>query len=660
MGWRSALAGAVLCALFGLALWWGSGLPMLGYDLLFFLKTPGMSPPREVVIVYMTDDSFARLGQASVPNWDRQLHAQLVDRLTADRARVVVFDVVFDTTNAPAADAALAEALRRNGRVVLAAGRVEGLRHQVHMSSVVPPIDMLREAAAAWGVAGVYRPSQDNAVARQYFEGTELVPSLPWAAAQVAGAPVARGPQARQRLAYLNYYGRALSLPWVSYLEALDKVPGFFRDKCVFVGLLPKLQNPLEESVDSFPSPYSVLGGSRFPGVELGATAFLNLLRGDGLTELSASVQVIVVLLLGLMFGGGFPRLSLGWAGGLAAAALVAILGVTAQMAVQRVWWGWTIPVFVQMPLALAWAVGGRYVRLRYEKEVLTRTLEETTRLVEATKLTAQKPARLVPDHELVRLVGKGAYGEVWLARNAVGVFHAVKIVRRAAFPSDVPYEREFRGIQKFMPVSRTHPGLVHVLHVGRNDDERCFYCIMEAGDDQTTGQRIDPETYSPKSLASELKWRGRLSPEETVRLGLALSLALEHLHQHRLIHRDIKPGNIIYVNGQPKFADIGLVTDIAGEGQPVSLLGTQGYIPPEGPGTPGADVYALGKVLYEAAMGRDREFFPEVPTAVYEEPEDSVLRRLQAVIFRACEARAEERYRTAGDLQAALRELAG
>jgi serine/threonine protein kinase len=313
---------------------------------------------------------------------------------------------------------------------------------------------------------------------------------------------------------------------------------------------------------------------------------------------------------------------------------------------------------FVQIPLALTWSFGSVYLKLKFDRDVAQRTLDETTKLFEATKLTAHKPMQLVADHDLVRLVGKGAYGEVWLARNAIGVYHAVKIVRRAAFPSDVPYEREFRGIQKFMPVSRSHPGFVHILHVGRNDTERCFYCIMEAGDDQTVGQKIDPETYTPKSLASELKWRGRLPAEETLRLGLALALALEHLHQSRLIHRDIKPGNIIFVNAQPKFADIGLVTDIAGEGKDVSFLGTQGYIPPEGPGSPGADVYALGKVLYESAMGRDREFFPEVPTAVYEEPEDSVLRQLQEVIFKACEASAHERYQTAAELHAALLEI--
>src|SRR6266540_333203 len=95
-----------------------------------------------------------------------------------------------------------------------------------------------------------------------------------------------------------------------------------------------------------------------------------------------------------------------------------------------------------------------------------------------------------IPDHELLRCIGRGSYGEVWLARNALGAYRAVKIVLRRTFEHDRPFEREFGGIQKFEPISRSHEGLVDLLQVGRNDQEGYFYYVMELADD--AGQRSD------------------------------------------------------------------------------------------------------------------------------------------------------------------------
>src|SRR2546422_3774175 len=194
-----------------------------------------------------------------------------------------------------------------------------------------------------------------------------------------------------------------------------------------------------------------------------------------------------------------------------------------------------------------------------------------------------------VPDHELLRRVGRGSYGEVWLARNVMGSFRAIKVVYRDSFDSDRPYEREFGGLQKFEPVSRTHPGFVSLLHIGRNAAAGYFYCVMEVADDLASGQAIEPESYRPRTLASELAKRGRLPLEECVELGVAMAAALAHLHSKGLVHRDIKPSNVIFVNGAPKLADIGLVTQI---GTRATFVGTEGYLPPEGPGSPGADLY--------------------------------------------------------------------
>ena len=98
-----------------------------------------------------------------------------------------------------------------------------------------------------------------------------------------------------------------------------------------------------------------------------------------------------------------------------------------------------------------------------------------------------------IPDHTLLRPIGRGAYGEVWLARNVMGVLRAVKLVERRQFDNDRPYEREFAGIQRYEPVSRSADGLVHVLHVGRNDAEGYFYYVMELADGANVADGIPP-----------------------------------------------------------------------------------------------------------------------------------------------------------------------
>src|SRR5438552_6018764 len=91
--------------------------------------------------------------------------------------------------------------------------------------------------------------------------------------------------------------------------------------------------------------------------------------------------------------------------------------------------------------------------------------------------------AALIPDHEVLRRIGSGSYGEVWLSRSVTGAYRAVKVVHRASFEQDKPYEREFAGILKFEPISRAHEGHVDILHVGRNDAAGYFYYVMELAD---------------------------------------------------------------------------------------------------------------------------------------------------------------------------------
>jgi serine/threonine protein kinase len=273
--------------------------------------------------------------------------------------------------------------------------------------------------------------------------------------------------------------------------------------------------------------------------------------------------------------------------------------------------------------------------------------------------------APLIPEHELLRPIAAGAYGQVWLACNRLGVYRAVKIVQRASFDHDRPFEREFAGIKAFEPISRSHEGLVDLLQVGRDDGAGYFYYVMELADDlngqsppqktSATEQSTFLDSYLPRTLASELKRRGRLPLDECIQIGLALTEALAHLHNQKLVHRDIKPCNIIFVGGAPKLADVGLVT---GVGEALSFVGTEGYIAPEGPGTPQADIYSLGIVLYVLSTGKSHQDFPEPPADLAAQANHAQWLEFDAVVHKACQANVPERFQDAEALHAELKLL--
>jgi len=261
-----------------------------------------------------------------------------------------------------------------------------------------------------------------------------------------------------------------------------------------------------------------------------------------------------------------------------------------------------------------------------------------------------------IPDHDVLRKIGGGAYGEVWMARGVTGAMRAVKVVWREDFDDERTFEREFEGILKFEPISRDHPGLVNILHVGRSPDGVSFYYyVMELGDDVRTGQEINPIEYEARTLRPDGKAGVRLEPSVCIDVGARLAEALGHLHGCDLAHRDVKPSNVIFVNGKAKLADIGLV---AARDQR-TFVGTEGFVPPEGPGSAQADVYSLGKVLYEIATGKDRLDFPELPDELPTGLEKTRWLELNRIICDVCEPRISRRkISTAAGLAAALHNL--
>ena len=205
----------------------------------------------------------------------------------------------------------------------------------------------------------------------------------------------------------------------------------------------------------------------------------------------------------------------------------------------------------------------------------------------------------------LLQKCGDGAYGEVWLARDTIGANVALKIIKNGGRYS----ERELAGLKNYKDCN--HPNLLKIRYVEITDAQ--IICIMDAADDLNHGNN----EYQPDTLANRLRKYGRLDGKEITDMLDGLLSGLEELHKNGLVHRDIKPDNILWVNGRATLADVGLIA-FEGAG---SLVGTPGFLSPrvlEGnPAETSDDFYALGKVIYCALTGLAVTEYPSLPIDV-------------------------------------------
>ena len=208
----------------------------------------------------------------------------------------------------------------------------------------------------------------------------------------------------------------------------------------------------------------------------------------------------------------------------------------------------------------------------------------------------------------LGREIGHGAAGIVYLATDAKGKFAAVKVCFREELGNG-RYERELRGAKLYKRIPPSE-GLVRLQELG--ECEWGFYTVMELADDEFGARPGATVGYRPKTLSSVIAGEKALSVKESLNLGLALAKGLVTLQRHHLLHRDIKPGNVISVRGHFVLSDPGLLVE---ESEAASLVGTPGYVPPENFVGAEGDVYSLGLTLKAASFGRPVEELAMGPT---------------------------------------------
>ena len=628
---KSALTGAALTVLCGLLLWTplGAAWENASYDSLYHFNPRAVT--NRVVLIQMDNTACDALGQTRA-SWDRALHAQLLNQLAAAGCQLVVFDVLFDEVRDAPTDQKLAAAMRRQPKVVLMAGVNQPKDPGKEILETVLPLPIFLDAATNWGIGKL--DASDKIVRRHWpFPAPDTnYPSLPWTAARVAGARLSEAPQEQWLRYYRSHDGWDGGWDAFSYDRALKKLsdkPDDFRGKIVFIGNQPDLSET-NSLADTFRTPY----GENVGGVEILATTFLNLMQGDWLRRLPAGMEVLLLMLTGILIGGSLCHLK-------PLQSLLAAIGIFLAVMLVFVswsyfgdhWFPWLVIAGGQVPCALAWAWVSKTRQVAFSLE--------------------RFPGYVLVDE---KFFGEGAFGKVWRVRNAIGQLQALKEIQRSKFKDAEPYEREFHGIKSYKPVSAQHPGLLHIDFVNCNEPQGYFYYVMELGDALDADWEQKGGTYEPRDLTRVYSQAecGRLPACECIRLGIVLLEALDFLHQQGLVHRDIKPSNIIFVNGLPKLADIGLVRE-AREGavEDSTWVGTPDYMPPEPPGTKVGDIYAMGKVLYVISTGHPAKSFPELSTTLVAK---SDFMRLNDIFCRACRPAADERYASAAEMLAALR----
>lgn len=252
-----------------------------------------------------------------------------------------------------------------------------------------------------------------------------------------------------------------------------------------------------------------------------------------------------------------------------------------------------------------------------------------------------------IPDFELLRPVGQGGFGQVWLARNrTTDQLRAVKLIPLGVTDRADPAGRELTSLIRLEAVSQQrHPHLAAIHHVGRTP-HYLFY-VMDLADDISGRPGTADVAYQPATLGLRLE-QGLLPPEDCLRYAKQLLSALACLHQADMAHRDVKPANCLFIGGQLQLADFGLLSR---NNRTISRVGTEKYMPPDGRMDARADVYAAGLVIYEMLTGLPVERFPSLGDRGPEIGQDPVLSLLNQLVLRACEPDPDHRFQEAREM---------
>jgi serine/threonine protein kinase len=584
-------------------------------------------PPRNVVLVAIDTPTFQHL-QLQWP-FKRSLHGQLIDRLKADGASVIVYDVQFTEPTAPAQDNALIGAVSRARNVVLSTTEVGA----GGTTGVFGGDSVVRSAHAQVGFGQF--PNPQGTIRRMYYETSGLKALAVVAADEFEHRTISPG-DLGGREPWIDYRGPPGTIPRVSFWRALKGQvdPSFFRGKIVVVGA----------TASSLQDIHATSAGADMAGSEVQANAIDTVLRRAPLRQSGKPIDVLLVLLLAFFA----PLLSIRLKPLPALLASVG-LGVLFAVVVQLIFNGGTIVPFVYPLLALVLSViGALVVHYRTVESELRSLSEAIERLVEKIN-----PGDTLGDYRVDELLARGGMGVVYRATQlSLNREVALKVIV-PELAEDAEYRTRFQR-EAMLAAAINHPNVVPVYEAGEEGGLLFLAMRMINGID----------------LRNLLEQEGPMPPARAAHIIAQVAAALGAAHRRGLVHRDVKPANVLdepSAGDHVYLTDFGLTRQIEAASavtQEGTMMGTIDYMPPEqinGEAVDGrADVYALGCVLYEMLTGRvpferDTEVAKlfahvasEPPSALKYRPD--LPEEVDEVIARAMAKEPEQRYASADE----------
>jgi len=524
--------------------------------------------------------------------WD----ARIIDRLRRDGARTIAFDLVFDHATDNADDVALYLAAQRDhGHLVMAGAAT----NSSGATNVLGGIRNQRRLGLSVGSAQF--PEASDSAVRQIPVSVEGLQSFAAATARASGvssatlaATLRGGPQ------WIDFPGPAGTVKAYSFVDALSPHfdPAAVRGRIVVVGA----------TAGDLQDQHAVGGWTSQPmsGPEIEADAIATLMNGAPLGSVTALVNWLLLVVAALLL----PILALRrvrwpmmvWAG----LAAVAVLLVGTQIAFDSGTINLLVPVLAALAVSGAGAV---LVPLALERRELALLRDRFARfdpaVVEAVladpgmalrvRARAIGPESVIAGYRLVALIGRGGMGVVYEAKQlTLGRPVALKLIDPARADDEEFRARFVR--ESHVAAALEHPHVIPVYEA-REDGGLLFIAM-----------RLVPGPSLADVFASE----GPLSPTRAVALIGQIAGALGAAHARNLVHRDVKPANVLLHDRDHAYlTDFGVTRELGGEGLTGvgERLGTVAYMSPEqARGEPvgaAADIYSLGCVLYEAVTGR-------------------------------------------------------